>query len=139
MNILSTEESKKYELNMECEEKIRITYLLLIQKDNTKTKNNFNDRQTFVEMLPILRTEHFGRHNHKNLSKKKPNCDQLKAFIRVRQKPIKNKKGHQVYTSLHGIKKEALTDICMDVKHNPIKKRSYTVEEKCVRTEIDIQ
>jgi hypothetical protein len=124
---LAIEESKKYSLNNECEKRVLSTFNEIIKQENT-TNNNIIDSKnslTFADIEPLITSVHFGRHNYKNLSKSKPNCDHLKAFIQVRKQITKHKNGSPIYYSLHNNKKEQLIDICVDMKSVLVRPRLY--------------
>ena len=128
-NALYTNECKKYILNKECEELIKATYYYEKVQSKIVDQVDTNYRPSFVEMQPHFTTVHFGRHNYKGQSKKKPNCDQLKAFIQVRTQVIKYKNGTPVYgSSLHNIKKDGLIDLCMGIKLKPVQPRLFPIE-----------
>ena len=77
---LANDESRKYNLNQQCEDIIATNYHAIgIQ---TSTKNNMDSSLslTFADMQPLLTEVHFGRHSFKGLSKAKPNCNPIKSI-----------------------------------------------------------
>ena len=126
---LDKDECEKYRLNLLCQDLVQATYIMAT--DNIPPVKNTNDlgvRLSFADMLPHLSAEHFGRHNYKGQSNKKPTCDHLKAFIQVRKQVIKYKNGTPVYGSLHNIKKDSLIDLCVGIRHDPIQPRLFPTE-----------
>ena len=120
------EESKKYTLNIECEERVIAAYHDITQNTTNKNNIDFNHSHTFASMQPLFTSIHYGRHSYKGLSKPKPICDHLKAFIQVRKQVSKHKNGTPNYYSLSNLKKDALIDMCVDVGILPLRPRLYS-------------
>ena len=127
---LAIDESKKYTLNKECEERVLSAFHEIRRRQiSNNNKIDSKDSLTFADIQPLITSIHFGRHNYKNLSKTKPNCDHLKAFIQVRKPVSKHKNGTPIYYSLHKNNKEALIDICVDVGSLLVRPRLYSTHD----------
>ena len=118
---LYNNETKKYDLNKDCESKVMDGYFSIHNNTpSSQIQEQVHNRPTFESMAPLLTVVHFGRHKIKGSSKSKPNCDQLKAFIQVRHKITNHKGGSPVYKSLQKVKWDGLIDLCMDVVSKPV-------------------
>ena len=127
-------ESKLYENNQLCEEKITHYYEVHKQKQNNNTTTPTSietPRFTFIDITILLSKEHFGCDNYKGYSKlKPPTVEQLRAFFHVRQHITKYKGRSPVYTSLKKIKKNDLIDMCFSKRNDPVQKRQFKHVEK---------
>ena len=123
--LLHTQESKKYELNRICEERVMDTYYKTIDNNPNQSQLISENRPTFHSMTSLFNHTHFGRHKIKGLSNSKPNCDHLKAFIQVRQKIVSLKGGAPVYKSLQKLNKDSLLDMCVESMSKTVQKRHF--------------
>ena len=123
-------ESKKYELNTECESRIRSTYLFITSQPNNISQLNSDNRPSFDSIASLLTDMHFGRHKIKGISKIKPNCDHIKAFIQVRHKITEYKGGAPIYKPLQQIKRDELISMCIEYKTKPILRRQFPVDPR---------
>ena len=101
------------------------------RRGHTETKPVLHNRLTFKDVMSEITKEHFGHHDYKGLAKcKKPNIEELKAFIQVRYE-IKLYKGvNPVYPSLSSVKRQQLLEMCYDVKSSPVQKRQFCKPEQ---------
>jgi hypothetical protein len=121
-------ESKKYNENQHCEERI-INYFISTSSTTSNTTSTIDpdtkNRIAFMDIAAQLTHEHFGRHKHKGFSNYKPSAQKLKSFIHVRQVANKFKGKAPIYKSFKGIKKEELIDMCYDLRQTLIQVRQF--------------
>jgi hypothetical protein len=120
---LAIDERDRYKNNKECEDRVCATYLMMKSKSSKDNEEMSNCRLEFADMHPELTSVHFGCHTYNYLSKTKPTCCHMKAFIQVRKQVKRHKNGVPVYFSLTNVKKDALIDLCVGVmlqKVNPM-------------------
>jgi hypothetical protein len=120
---LAIDERDRYQKNKECKKRVCATYQLMKSKLSDDNLDESNCRQEFADMHPEFTSEHFGRHTYKYLSKTKPTCSHMKAFIQVRKQVKRHKNGVPIYFSLTNVKRDALIDQCIEImsqKVNPM-------------------
>lgn len=119
-------EQKKYDNNTQCETNVISSYIAIQKIRQNNTINN-TPRPAFIDLVPNLTAEHFGRQKYKGLHKLKSTNDQLKAFVHVRRIVIKYKGKSPVYTSLTNIKRDQLIDRCFEVRMMPVQPRQFKI------------
>jgi hypothetical protein len=116
--ILYDRETKKRDLNTQCEERIRECYFTALEID-------LLPRASFKHITQYLTTFHFGRNKQKGYSKFKPNRDQLIAFIQLRHPIVKFTGQRPNYLSLKNKSRDELVDIGYQSRHLPVLQRHF--------------
>ena len=114
-------EAKKYKLSKQCEERLVLAQYRLTstttqfqkQADNTSTHS-----LSFVDILPILSEEHFGKDAHKRHAKSTPTIPQLCAFAQIRQTIPKFKGQYPQYKKMPK-ERDAIVNECICLKNVP--------------------
>ena len=123
-------ESKKYDYNNECINRVCNTYYaeLALQQQTSPTQSKTDvhtPRKTFIELVQDLTVSHFGRNTHKGFSVYKPRKDDMKAFIQLRIQVTEYNKNRPVYKKVDHFTKDELIDECLAVCHLPVQTRLY--------------
>ena len=122
-------ESKKYTLNEECIERVCNGYYAILKINQSSNTNTVDQdtivRKTFIELIPEIKECHFGRNNHKGISKYKPTMEHMKAFIQLRNKVTKYQNNKPLYKKVDHLKKDELIDECILHIHLPVQPRLY--------------
>ena len=116
--ILYDRETKKRDINLTCEQRIRECYFTALEKD-------ILPRASFKHITRYLTIFHFGRNKLKGYSKFKPNREQLIEFIQLRHTITGFKGQRPIYKSLTKKTRDELIDISFESRHLPVLPRHF--------------
>ena len=119
-------ETKKYELNRECEQRIAKVYHIMTNSINIKNKQQMSQPiQSYTTIAQNATDLHFGKNDQKGLHRLKPTIEQLKAFIQL-QHPIKKfAKNKPIYKSLTNESIKQLIVTCVECKEYDVLPRHF--------------
>ena len=119
-------ESKKYDLNVECERRVAKVFHIITNNINLqKNKQQMSRDQSIQSFMTIAKNVtdiHFGNNSKKGLHRLKPTIEQLEAFIHLRHPITKFAKNKPIYKLLtHDMIKQFIIKCveCIDIQVLP--------------------